>query len=288
MFRGGCPMNAFTSKIKWCLLIVLCGVCCSDSAGPTDPDSPEPTAPPNDLNIAIYTGAGVWNLGVTRIEERLQGWGFNSHRISDSEIIAGELQNGVTQLIVPGGDAGKSIDALGTRGIDAIREFVETGGGYIGICAGAYLAADRITWYGVDFDYPLDLMPGRAIGPLDDLADPGHFAWIDVHIDGSHTASGGLSGGYTAYYFDGPRFEASAMEFARYVTIDAPAAMVGTYGSGRYAVCGFHPEISVFTAPLLNGMIDWTRPKSTSQQKRVNGTILTVRQRAKERLSHVH
>lgn len=34
--------------------------------------------------------------------------------------------------------------SLGEKGLDVIRDFVAEGGGYIGICAGAYLAAQIV------------------------------------------------------------------------------------------------------------------------------------------------
>jgi len=36
------------------------------------------------------------------------------------------------------------VDALGEKGFEQIREFVARGGGTIGICAGAYVAAPKV------------------------------------------------------------------------------------------------------------------------------------------------
>jgi len=44
-------------------------------------------------------------------------------------------------LVVPGGSASHLSSCLGSEGRLCIRNFVEAGGGYIGICAGAFLAA---------------------------------------------------------------------------------------------------------------------------------------------------
>ena len=46
-----------------------------------------------------------------------------------------------------------TLDGLGR---DAIREFVRAGGGYIGVCAGAYLAAS-------DKDYQLSILNARVV-----------------------------------------------------------------------------------------------------------------------------
>jgi len=49
-------------------------------------------------------------------------------------------------LIVPGGSASEQGVALGNRGRQAVRRFVRDGGGYLGICAGAFLAAANHEW----------------------------------------------------------------------------------------------------------------------------------------------
>jgi putative intracellular protease/amidase len=49
-------------------------------------------------------------------------------------------------LIQPGGSGGGQGRHLGEGGRDAIRDFVQDGGGFIGICAGAYLASADYTW----------------------------------------------------------------------------------------------------------------------------------------------
>eukprot|EP00928_Gymnodinium_smaydae_P040604 TRINITY_DN27521_c0_g1_i1.p1 TRINITY_DN27521_c0_g1~~TRINITY_DN27521_c0_g1_i1.p1 ORF type:complete len:300 (-),score=57.87 TRINITY_DN27521_c0_g1_i1:81-980(-) len=43
-------------------------------------------------------------------------------------------------LIVPGGSAAVDARLLGQAGLEAIRDFVRRGGGYCGVCAGAFLA----------------------------------------------------------------------------------------------------------------------------------------------------
>ncbi len=276
--------------VLWIGLACVLGGCGSNSE-PTAPDTVDtPTPVPAERVVALYSGVGAWEFGLTRIEERLREWGYESQRVSDSGMLAGELRDGrYSVLIMPGGDAGKAIDALGSEGIDEIRRFVESGGGYVGICAGAYLASDRITWYGVDLDYPLDLFSGVAIGPLEELAVPGHFGWTDVRFDGTHPAAGGVTGVVTAYYFDGPRFEGAASVFAWYDRLDAPAALSGSVGTGRYVLSGFHPEMSVVTAPALRGMIDWVSGDgngAADHRGRMDAFLGRTRRGVMERLEH--
>jgi len=48
----------------------------------------------------------------------------------------------VTLSCCSSGFAPNYAEALGSRGGEAISKFVKGGGGYVGICAGAYLASD--------------------------------------------------------------------------------------------------------------------------------------------------
>ena len=49
---------------------------------------------------------------------------------------------------------------LGTAGTDTIRQFVESGGSYLGMCAGGYFGADRIVF---DDGGPLEVIGVRDL-----------------------------------------------------------------------------------------------------------------------------
>ncbi len=62
------------------------------------------------------------------------------------EVIDGCLvdpERGFTVLCVMGGFAPNYASRLGDAGYNRIREFVSNGGGYVGLCAGAYLATNQ-------------------------------------------------------------------------------------------------------------------------------------------------
>jgi len=65
--------------------------------------------------------------------------GFNAKFITSEEIRSGKLSN-FDVLINGGGREGKIRRNITDSGLEKIREFVKSGGGFIGICAGAYLA----------------------------------------------------------------------------------------------------------------------------------------------------
>jgi len=66
---------------------------------------------------------------------------------------------GLDVIIVPGGSSAAKADLLKASGIQAIRDFVGNGGGYVGICGGAYFASKG---------FPLDIVNEEAIhGEID-------------------------------------------------------------------------------------------------------------------------
>ena len=60
--------------------------------------------------------------------------------------IRGRALDGIDLLIQPGGSGSKQGNQLGEQGRERIRTYVREGGGFIGICAGAYLASADYSW----------------------------------------------------------------------------------------------------------------------------------------------
>ena len=60
--------------------------------------------------------------------------------MTPDDVIRGQLTTDKFDvLLIPGGFAQNTLDALGKTGGERVRAFVRSGGGYVGICAGAYL-----------------------------------------------------------------------------------------------------------------------------------------------------
>ena len=60
--------------------------------------------------------------------------------LTPDDVIRGQLTvDAFDVLLIPGGFAQNTLDALGKAGGERVRAFVRSGGGYVGICAGAYL-----------------------------------------------------------------------------------------------------------------------------------------------------
>ncbi|WFS62198.1 BPL-N domain-containing protein [Pseudodesulfovibrio thermohalotolerans] len=93
-------------------------------------------------SIHIYWDEShFWGLLAARA---LSAWAIPHRLVRGSEIadgaLAGKLGEIPAALLVPGGRAKGKADRLGVRGMDAICEYVNSGGAYLGFCGGAGLA----------------------------------------------------------------------------------------------------------------------------------------------------
>jgi glutamine amidotransferase-like uncharacterized protein len=77
------------------------------------------------------------------------------HEVKGEAIRQGQLAR-YDVLIVPGGSGSKEARGLGEKGREQVQEFVRKGGGYLGICAGAYLAT-------CDYPWALNILNARVL-----------------------------------------------------------------------------------------------------------------------------
>lgn len=186
--------------------------------------------------IAIYEGEGAFwegkELGI---------------RLSARQILDGGLQN-VKMLILPGGRDIPYHRALRGLGNEKVRRFVEEGGTYLGICAGAYYGAEEVVF---DQGFPLEVcqkrelrfFEGKAIGPI---FGGGTFCYKSqkgarlVKIQGEKEP-------FYAYYNGGCRFEGD-LSHARVLGVyldlpgSFPAIIEVPIGKGRAILSGVHLE----------------------------------------------
>ena len=106
----------------------------------------EPESRP--IRVAVFQGNGVGPSCGNLLEVLGAAKGATALQVSrlDAESIRKGGLNMFDVLIHPGGSGGKQGNALEKEGREAVREFVRQGGGFIGICAGAYLATDDYEW----------------------------------------------------------------------------------------------------------------------------------------------
>ncbi len=201
-------------------------------------------------DFAVYHdgNVGAWEDDVIAFEHFLDWKGITHNRVTAQDINTIVLKDFYTAIFFPGGDADYFNADINATGIQHIRDLVSDGGAYIGMCAGAEFACDKLIWQGYTIDYPLDLFQGEAVGPIDQLA-----VWPDYTMT---TLTMNLNDEINQFepvtedmlYWGGSVFQPYAN-----TNVDTVATYNGllnnlaiikfNYGTGRVLLISPHPEI---------------------------------------------
>ncbi len=227
------------------------------------------TAPPltasKKLTIGVYLdkGAGPSGNNLLRVLEKLD-------QVTVTKLTAAHIRThglaDIDLLIHPGGSGGEQGRNLQDHGRERIRDFVREGGGFIGICAGAYLATAHYPW-------SLNLLDAKVV-------DSTHWkrGIGSVHIEMTPIGQEILQVGkpqYPIHYANGPLlapgqrpeledYEALANFKSEIATNGAPTGvMIGTtaiargkFGQGRVICFSPHPEMTAGLEVLVQRAID--------------------------------
>jgi len=199
-------------------------------------------------DVLIYNGSGVWNDGVIAFERFLQWKGLSSFECDGAYIEDNELVGSYDVLFFPGGDFTSYANHINGVGLQHIRDFINAGGGYLGICGGGYFACDQVSWRGQVLDMPLNLFNGLGSGPITEIAPWLQYTMTSITMNGSHlinhyepaTESIVYYGGAAFYPYEGQQMEV----IGSYDGYNNDTAILDFYfGNGRVLLCGPHPEI---------------------------------------------
>ena len=150
--------------------------------------------PPASIRVAVYEAKGVSDSVLEVLHDLKADTAVVVERISTDQILKDEL-NSFDVVVFSGGSGGAQGKSLGVDGREKVRSFIEDGGGYVGICAGAYLAS-------ADYDWSLHILDAKVL-------DRNHWArgFGDVELKVSTVGQGNLSlpsDHTTVYYHQGP------------------------------------------------------------------------------------
>lgn len=226
------------------------------------------------IRVAIFDGDGVGSSALSLISaiEEAQDHKFQISRITAAAIQGGRLAD-VDVLVHAGGSGGGQGKALGENGRKAVRDFVHHGGGYLGVCAGAYLATN-------DYEWSLNLIDAKVV-------DKRHWARGvgDVQLQLSPAGSalfGHPERELTIHYAQGPllarpewddpdvpNYESLAIFKTEIALKGAPqgvmartsAAVRARYGSGRVFCFSPHPELTEGLHHLIPLTVRWAAGK---------------------------
>lgn len=179
-------------------------------------------------DILLYDGAGTSRNDVAAIEailktNKLSYSKINSRELSslaESQLLRSKL------LIVPGGNYIDMAEGLSAESVAKVRNAVDRGLNYLGICAGAILAGHTTgkcfdLTAGVTFDFYADVNRN-----------------VHKNVVTITTAEGESC---EQYWEDGPQLNGWGSVVSKYPD-DSAATVQGDFGMGRVILCGFHPE----------------------------------------------
>jgi len=213
------------------------------------------------VKVLIYNGSDTSSNCVLMIESCMEK--SNNHNITPyvkfvyntSEVINNKTLSGYDVLILPG--TSEKYDYMDSENIDvdAVKSFVASGKGFIGICAGAYSGAEYTEgWY-----------EGWGLAPNvvnEHALDTGN---LTVQITSAGDDLFGYGGTKVMSHVNGPAMYSSdnkTVTFATYADnntdYEGYAAIVGDYyGKGRTVLSGVHPELEPQHPEILAYLVLW-------------------------------
>jgi hypothetical protein len=223
-------------------------------------DSPPP------LRVALYDDAGSAGRGVPKMKEHLAKVpAMKLTLVKGEDIRAGVLKD-FDVVIFTGGSGSGQANGLGEAGRRQVREFVERGGGYVGICAGAYLACEGFSW-------GLKILDAKTVSPKWRRGS----GTVKMELtDEGRRILGDKPGQFDVRYVNGPiiqpsthaaipdfkplalfRTELAENDTPKGVMVNSPAAAAGTLGRGRVITFSPHPEQTDGLEGLVIRAIEW-------------------------------
>ena len=218
-----------------------------------------PPAKPEVTRVALFDDAGANEAKVLRVID-------NQAEFSVTHVGPKDMRQEVLQqfdvIVFPGGSGSKQGKAIGSGGRDHVRQFVDDGGGVIGICAGAFLCSSH-------YDWSLQLMNAAVFNKMVDIPEKGKKSmWfrgpatdVDVEITEAGSKVLGIEGRQSIRYQNGPilspgkhpalptyeplaffRSENGIYEAQKNTMIGAPAVVFVQYGQGRVLAISPHFE----------------------------------------------
>ncbi|MDQ3623196.1 MAG: BPL-N domain-containing protein [Verrucomicrobiota bacterium] len=222
--------------------------------------------PAPKLRVALYDDAGSAGPGVPKVRDLLGKQNDTEVAVLNAEQIrCGGLEQ-FGAVIFTGGSGSKQAETLQVTGREQVKRFVENGGGYLGICAGAYLACDGFSWGAKVLDAKTVSQKwrrGRGIVSIE-------------YTDLGRKIFGERFGQIPILYANGPiikpaandqlpdfsplalfRSELAENESPAGVMIDSPAIVAGSLGKGRVLCFSPHPEQTEGLGELVVRAIRW-------------------------------
>ena len=211
------------------------------------------------VNVLVYSGTGTSEncvnqiikcMGQSNSQNLITGVKF---KYNTSSKIDNNVLDGYDVVVMPGSSEGYDYINNGDINVSDLKNFIASGKGFIGICAGAYSGAEYTdNWY-----YGWGLAPNVVNEPY---LETGNVT-IDITSAGNEILD---STKVTISHINGPAMSTSGSGVITFATYSnnsnyyGYAAIVGDhYGEGRTVLSGVHPELSPQHTEMLVDLILW-------------------------------
>jgi glutamine amidotransferase-like uncharacterized protein len=229
-----------------------------------------------NIRVLIYSGTSAASDCVNGIKTALTSANNNNlvpgyrFTYSTSGTITTSILSNYDLLAMPGGSSGKTYIKYVSGSV--IRNFVSTGHGYLGICAGAYSGSQYVD----------GLYQGWGVAPNVHAKAVSYTGTLPVTYSSSASQLLGLSGTITLHHYNGAAMYGNGITYFAYYADSSTGykgygAIVGdTYGSGRSVLSGPHPELAPQNPALLAKMIIWAANVKTISTNTVTLSQINV------------
>lgn len=253
------------------ILIISCN-CKESSTKPSSSDSDLPDSG-EKVDVGLYIDSGVWDGTETNITNMLKDINCTYTILTKDSILHCNL-NRYKVILMPGGDMWVYRNYLTSDGINKIKNFVSRGGGYFGICGGAYFGTNKITWRGWSGEPRTNIsITGLNLGNIDSDGPIADFApsYKDVKckvniVAKDHSITQNVPEMIQVYYDHGPLFlinDTNISIIGKTVNGDRTTMVAFQSGQGRVFLTGQHPEAdgTHISWILVKNAINWCSNK---------------------------
>ncbi|MBN2523310.1 MAG: ThuA domain-containing protein [Bacteroidales bacterium] len=255
---------------QFVLTVLMPGIILSYSSCERENITDSPSISIDSVNIGLYMGDAVFSGLRTPTLNIVEQLGYSYTILTNDSIIQG-IPDHYSVLILPAGTGGQYWENLGQTGFDNIVEYVNRGGGYIGICGSAYLAAVTDIfrgWSGEPRRYEahdgLGIFAGTTDGPAEEFAPSYRDDNCKINIiDHTHPVTYELPDTITYVYDHGPEFlpddKGQTTIIGESVKGGHSFIIATEFNHGRVFLTSGHPEMAnnETNRKLLRNAVTW-------------------------------
>lgn len=233
------------------------------------------------MNILVYNGPGVSQTSLSHTLSSLKALlvpHFAVQTVSATALASQPWSKSCALLVIPGGRDLPYISSLAAA-TNLIKSYVENGGAFMGICAGAYYASRRVEWetgtkLEVSGDRPLAFFDGICKGSVYPgfayESESGARAVAVEDIAEAEVMHGMYFNG--GGEFVGTDASEGATVLAKYMEGEGQGKIAAIHcrvGKGFAILWGAHPEYPLTAEPLLSAL-NRCNPPVSDQEIRTN------------------